>query len=200
MSDSRDRILKAIREHPLPDASDFGWSGEPIRYEDPIAQFLTMLEAVGGQGRRVATRAAALEQAQQECAAVKRWGSFASDLPSEGLGAGVDWSAVAQPHELADLDLLVADAEFAIAENGSMWVAHHEDRFQAAYFLAERLVMLCPAGDLAHTMHQAYDRISVEEHRFAFFLSGPSKTADIEQSLVIGAQGPRSLLVLLYGA
>jgi L-lactate dehydrogenase complex protein LldG len=48
-------------------------------------------------------------------------------------------------------------------------------------------------------MHDAYARIVIPTPGFALWLSGPSKTADIEQALVIGAHGARSCTVLLVG-
>lgn len=46
-------------------------------------------------------------------------------------------------------------------------------------------------------MHQAYDCIGNQEYGFGTFISGPSKTADIEESLVIGTHGARGLMVFI---
>jgi L-lactate dehydrogenase complex protein LldG len=51
--------------------------------------------------------------------------------------------------------------------------------------------------DLLSNMHQAYDRIADAGYDFAAFIAGPSKTADIEQSLVLGAHGPKSMIIFL---
>jgi L-lactate dehydrogenase complex protein LldG len=72
-------------------------------------------------------------------------------------------------------------------------------RERAAAFLAEHLVLVVPLGALVHELHQAYERIDPAAAAFGCFVAGPSKTADIEQALVIGAHGPRSLTVLLHG-
>jgi L-lactate dehydrogenase complex protein LldG len=66
--------------------------------------------------------------------------------------------------------------------------------------VTEHLVLVVPAGQIVHNMHQAYDRIRLERPGFGIFISGPSKTADIEQALVIGAHGARSCTLFLVGA
>jgi L-lactate dehydrogenase complex protein LldG len=70
-------------------------------------------------------------------------------------------------------------------------------KHRAIYFIVQHLALVLPADQLVDNMHQAYDRATVGSSSLGLFLSGPSKTADIEQSLVIGAHGPRSLSVVL---
>ena len=65
-------------------------------------------------------------------------------------------------------------------------------------FITEHLVIVLSKENLVDTLHQAYKRIGEEHSGFGLFVAGPSKTADIEQSLVIGAHGPVSLTVILY--
>ncbi len=89
-------------------------------------------------------------------------------------------------------------AHFGVVENGACWIAHHPEDERTRYTLPEHLAILLPRDNLLPTMHEAYARIrelGIED--FGIFLSGPSKTADIEQALVIGAQGAITTKVFL---
>ena len=100
------------------------------------------------------------------------------------------------PHPLENVDLAVITAEFAVAENGAVWVKNPDNRHRALYFLATQLLIIIPKENIVDTMHEAYERIEFDKSGYGTFISGPSKTADIEQSLVIGAHGPTDACVL----
>ena len=85
---------------------------------------------------------------------------------------------------------------FAVAENGSVYVDAADLGARTDIVDAEHLVIVVPVANVVATMHEAVRQIPPGS-RCGWFLSGPSKTADIEQSLVIGAQGARTLLVIL---
>ena len=112
-----------------------------------------------------------------------------------GVEGNVDLTAVKDPHELNDVDFCVLPAEFGVAENGACWITDHGRANRAVCFLTQHLAIV--VSTLVHNLHEAYERIQMPGRGFAMFVSGPSKTADIEQALVIGAHGPRSCTVLL---
>lgn len=92
-------------------------------------------------------------------------------------------------------DMVVVPGRFAVAENGAVYVDAADLDARADIVRAEHLVLVVPAAALVPTMHEAV-RLVPSGSACGWFLSGPSKTADIEQSLVVGAQGARTLHVI----
>lgn len=58
------------------------------------------------------------------------------------------------------------------------------------FFLPQHLSIVIPSSQIVNNMHKAYGRIEPQKHAFSGFILGPSKTAEIEQSLVIGSRSP----------
>lgn len=100
------------------------------------------------------------------------------------------------PHEFNDLDLAIIRGQFGVAENGAIWLEDLDLVFRALPFITEHLAIVLDRTALVGNMHQAYSKIGDKESGFGLFIAGPSKTADIEQSLVIGAHGAKSLLLI----
>lgn len=110
---------------------------------------------------------------------------------------GTNQELPTDPHELADLDLAILRGQFGVAENGAIWMDDADLGLRAVPFIAEHLAILLDRNQLVGNMHQAYQKVGMAESGFGLFIAGPSKTADIEQSLVIGAHGAKSLLLIL---
>jgi L-lactate dehydrogenase complex protein LldG len=84
-----------------------------------------------------------------------------------------------------------------VAENGAIWVNNTCFPHRIIPFITQHLILKVNVMDLVPTMHEAYQHISFDNVSYGFFIAGPSKTADIEQSLVIGAHGPKALTVII---
>jgi L-lactate dehydrogenase complex protein LldG len=104
------------------------------------------------------------------------------------------------PRAMSSLDLFVCEAALGVAENGAVWLPLSRLGSRAAVLLAEHIVIAVDRATLVADMHAAYERIDAASEVFGVFIAGPSKTADIEQSLVIGAHGPKRMAMLLLDA
>ena len=194
---SRTDILNAVRSRHTAAAELPPLTGAWIRYSDHIAQFAETLRGVGGTCREVRDESQLRDElAQLEPMTTAR--KICSLVPGVAQ-ATFDLTHVDDPHELEDVDIAIAGGEFAVAENGAVWVTDRHIKHRAILFITQHLVLVVPREQVIDNMHQAYERLSFAGAGFGVFLSGPSKTADIEQSLVIGAHGPRSLTVFLVG-
>jgi L-lactate dehydrogenase complex protein LldG len=105
--------------------------------------------------------------------------------------------AVRDPHELADVDVGVVRAQFGVAESGAVWLTQEDLVVDALGFLSQHLIVLLDPGEIVTDMHDAYRRVRLDQTAYGCFMMGPSATADIEATLVHGAQGCRSLNVFL---
>ena len=114
-----------------------------------------------------------------------------------GISGSRSIQSGADPHSLADVEVAVVHGVVGVAENAAIWLPEKEVLKRVLPFIAQHLVIVLDEKDLVPTMHEAYARLDVRESNYGVFVAGPSKTADIEQSLVIGAHGPRSLTVML---
>ena len=122
----------------------------------------------------------------------------ASTLP-DFADISLDLTVISDPHDLEHVDLAILSGSLAVAENAAVWVDDQGVDHRVLYFLSQHLALVVPRASLVHNMHEAYERITPQQRPFGSFISGPSKTADIEQSLVIGAHGARTLNVFLIG-
>jgi L-lactate dehydrogenase complex protein LldG len=196
VDDRRRRVLDALRTASAPAAPAPDLSRVGVRWEDPVARLAEAVTAVAGRLVSVPDRAA-LAPAVAALAAelgVTRIGSAVDGVPGN-----VDLAAIADPHGLEGLGLAVLPGALAVAENGAVWISGDSFRPRAAFVVPEHLALVVSAGDVVHDLHEAYRRISFPRAGFGTFIAGPSKTADIEQALVIGAHGARSCTLFLVG-
>ena len=108
-----------------------------------------------------------------------------------------DLATAGDPRVLADVDHAVARASCGVAETGSVLLTDQDLKVNALAYLAQHLIVLLDPADIVVNIHSAYARPEFRERHYAVFHSGPSATADIEGVLILGAQGVRSLSVLL---
>ncbi len=196
---SRSSVLAALRARPsasspapLP-ALDEAF----CTYPDALAKFAEVLATVGGKAISVASHAEAQGVLQSE-PAYQEAKLICSLVPGIGV-PNLDLLQVADPHELEAVDFAVAPGRLAVAENAAVWVREADVPTRALLFITQHLCLVISRASLVSNMHEAYAQLELGGAEFGVFISGPSKTADIEQSLVIGAHGSRSLIVFVVG-
>ena len=192
---NKDDILKKYRANvrekfDMPDLSDI----KGVTYPNPLVQFAKMSEMVGGQvievdsGRDVNVLIRELFPEAKE---------IASNLPEITI-ATRNPDTVGRARDLNGTDVGVIRGQFGVAENACIWIPQTMKE-KAVMFISENLVILLPKSQIVNNMHEAYKRIEFDKEYdgYGTFISGPSKTADIAQVLVMGAQAARSATILL---
>jgi L-lactate dehydrogenase complex protein LldG len=195
---SREEILSALRgaaapAQSLPDDRPVA----AVRYPDPLARLAEAVQAVGGGLVRVSSSA----ELTREIAALAdrvRATRIVSEVAEAGAGT-LRLSEVSDPHDLEGVQLAVLPGAFAVAENGAVWLPGATLRHRGIFVIVEHLALVVRADAILNDMHEAYARLSFDGPGFGVFIDGPSKTADIEQALVIGAHGPRSCTLFVVG-
>lgn len=162
---------------------------------DVLEMYKTVLKNIGGNPIEVGDYNEVVAYIKNNYPLEKR---IITTIPELAEIAVLDWTND-DPHSLQNVELTIIKAHFGVAENSALWVTDDILGQRVAPFITQYLAIIVNKKDLIPTMHQAYDRIGNQEYGFGTFIAGPSKTADIEQSLVLGAHGARGLVVFLMG-
>lgn len=191
MSAAKYRILERLRKRQASTPSLPETLTQPLEFEAPLQVFLDIVPNVGG------TAVLMNEGADLKDAITSAYPEASSILSIEVAEVSSNIEASGDPRKLQELDLCVVRGAFAVAENGAIWIRVPNEQLRVALVICEHLAIVVDRSQVVHNMHQAYQRIHFREPGYGTFISGPSKTADIEQCLVIGAHGPTSTTVFV---
>ena len=212
---SRAQILARVKENqpelkPLPPAElilSENWGKTPDKAQQQPAsanagqtlrnleQFRSVLTTIGGALIEVPGYGEILEYLKEHYQAEQR---IISTLPELSSITEPGWEND-DPHSLENVDLAIISAHFGVAENAALWITEDLMQQRVVPFICQQLAVVVSKNEILATMHDAYTRIGEAEYGFGAFIAGPSKTADIEQSLVLGAHGPKGMTVFLIG-
>lgn len=189
---SREKILGAVKKNQppyqeLPNLDAF-LTGDA----ETVSMYMQVLTAIGGTGHIVDSYAAIDNIIREEYKAMQRILSLCKELSIPG-----EAEKYLDPHGLKTVDLAVIHAQFGVAENAAVWVTDDMLPQRVLPFITQELAVIIKRTDIVPTMHHAYERIGSADYGFGVFIAGPSKTADIEQSLVLGAHGPKTMRVFI---
>jgi L-lactate dehydrogenase complex protein LldG len=186
---SREKILSALSGGPglgpVPD-----YRIDSVSFADLVEKFSEVLVSIGGAVVPMSSSAGIREYIYQHFDARERVVSTVWPEAERSAGAG-------QLHPMDNVEVAVIRARFGVAENGAVWITDEQMVDRVVPFICQHLIVLLDKHSIVSTMHDAYERIDGTDYEFGTFIAGPSKTADIEQALVLGAHGPKTMTVFL---
>ena len=192
---SREKILGAIsiNKPALIELPVIDIKSTSVLAADWVEQFTKTLESIGGKVIQLSSIDVIKEEIQQS----KIGGEYiVNTLPILGE-VNNEINSTMEASLLETVDRAYIEGSMGVAENGSVWLYEHQIKNRLLPFICQHLVICLNVNKIVPNLHEAYKQIDVAKEGYGVFLAGPSKTADIEQSLVIGAHGARSLLVYL---
>jgi L-lactate dehydrogenase complex protein LldG len=171
----------------LPEVQRLSHLGEPI-----LAYFRRELEAMGGRSFEVTNAIAAQAKVAELFPTAKVICSAVPEVPGTKRV-----EAISDPHDLNDVDVGVVRSRIGVAEAGAVWLTEADLVVNALGVLSQHLVVLLDPAAIVETMHDAYGQIDLTASSYGVFMAGPSATGDIEGVIIHGAQGARSMTILL---
>lgn len=189
---NREELFSKLRRNTLADYPMPEIKVEGITYGDTMEQFKLMSKNVGSVVVELQEGEDLNEVVRRQYPEAK---TFASNLPEITM-AQKNPDTVAEATELNGTDVGIVRGTVGVAENGCVWIPQTMKE-RAVCFISEYLVIVLDRRCVVNNMHEAYERINMTDYGYGCFISGPSKTADIEQALVMGAQAARGVCVVL---
>lgn len=190
---TRDKILQAVLQNQpeataLPDISIFKGDNNGI-----VQKYMDVFKTIGGSSFLVDDLTTVKLSIAENFDTTRR---IVSTLPELSDRFEVI-STSADPHSYSDVELAIIRAHFSVAENGAVWLTEDLMGQRIIPYICQHLAVIVTAESIVPTLHEAYEKIGAGNYGFGGFIGGPSKTADIEQALVLGAHGPLSMTVFI---
>jgi L-lactate dehydrogenase complex protein LldG len=178
---TREKILEAVLKNQpsttsLPDVSVFKGDTDAL-----VQKYIDLFKSIGGSAYFVDDLAAVKAHVNEQFDVTRR---IVTTLPeitdiAELLSQEVD------PHIYEDIELAILQGHLGVAENGAIWLTDEVMGQRIIPYICQHLAVIISEESLVPTLHEAYEKIGAGEYGFGGFIAGPSKTADIEQALVL---------------
>ena len=190
---TREKILQAVLQNQPPSTELPDTSMLKGDSRDLVQKYMNVFKAIGGSSFLVNNIADVKILIAENFDTSKR---IVTTLPE--LGDSFELiSGTVDPHSYSDIELAIITAHFSVAENGAVWLTEEVMGQRIIPYICQHLAVIVHAESIVPTLHEAYEKIGEGNYGFGGFIGGPSKTADIEQALVLGAHGPLSMTVFI---
>ena len=190
---TREKILQSVLDNqppatPLPDLSAFIGNSNNV-----VQKYIDVFKTIGGNALLADDLSAVERSIAENFDTTKRIVTTLPELNKHYELISPD----ADPHSFSDVELAIISAHFCVAENGAVWLTEDLMGQRIIPYICQHLAVIVTAASVVPTLHEAYEKIGTGSYGFGGFIGGPSKTADIEQALVLGAHGPLSMTVFI---
>lgn len=189
---SRDSILAKVKKNQPAFPAVATPMVKAITFQDVYLQFVTVVTAIGGTAIEISSRSEIADHITRNFPTAKRIINRV-----EGASLPVDDSLASDPHLLENVDVAILPGTIGVAENSAVWIEDKDMGDRALPFITQHLMLVIDRRNIVSNMQEAYEKLGMSHYEFGSFIAGPSKTADIEQSLVLGAHGAKSLTVFV---
>ncbi|MCM1491352.1 MAG: LUD domain-containing protein [Muribaculum sp.] len=190
--EAKESILSKLRKNVRETYEKPDLSFAKLTFTDPVETFITTATTAAG------AKVICMKEGDDMNDLIRRAYPEAKTIASNVTGIKADRNpdTAAKPQDLDGTDVSVVEGTIGCAENACIWVPQTMKQ-RAVCFICEYLVIILDRKNIVSNMHEAYSRIEMPELGFGCFISGPSKTADIEQALVYGAQSFCGVTIIL---
>lgn len=206
METSRNKILARLKAaqdkrgeigEPLPDFAS------PIYH--PLAdslnqEFKTNLELIGGQVILCSTKAEIAGHIKRICDEKQQQSIFCTDIELQKIIAATI-EVNSDETDFLNLNIGVTGCEFLVAHLGSVLVSSAQISGRRLNVFPETHIVVAHLSQLTGYLDEAMEKMQIKyKNKLPSLISnitGPSRTADIEKTLVMGMHGPKSLIVIL---
>jgi L-lactate dehydrogenase complex protein LldG len=190
---SKADIIKSIRNHRpvFPSSSyDFSSGQPPLPPVELRELFLKSLKTAGAEVVEICRE----DEASPLSGIAFEWPGVLDFSNPETFA---EYSASCDLEKADKIEHALFTGRFGVAENGAIWLEDNDLPQRILPFITQHLILKLDVNRIVTNMQEAYRLVQSADFGFGVFISGPSKTADIEQSLVYGAHGAKELTVIL---
>jgi len=194
--DSREKILQQVKKSQPPPSPLPELNPRQSQSYESLQKFVRSVGNIGGTAIEATSWKEIDSFVRDRFPPPARCISLIPELGSQGINGELE----KDPRMLENVSVSILAGHFAVAENGAVWITEEKMGDRVLPFICEHLILVVDASAVHESMQDAYELLDSSAYSFGTFIAGPSKTADIEQSLVLGAHGPKTLTVFLLHA